>query len=633
MAMSADEPARQVVQADFESTDQGLRKTMKFSHLLLMSMAAIIGSGWLYGSLKAAAVAGPAAIISWIVGGILVLFIALTYAEISGMLPRSGAISRYPNLTHGPYFGWFMGWAYFLASVTVPAIEAEAVVGYINGHGGINGWMHTVNGQTVMTGQGFGVAIALMILFFILNYFGIRLLAEVNRWVTAWKLVIPALTAIFFFIADKGSNYHSFGGFVPTGASKIFFAVATSGVFFAYLGFRQALDFAGEAKNPQRDVPRATIMSIFIAMALYVLLQIGFIGLINWHSTGLKAGDWAGLTGSGWAGSPFVSGLQAAGIGWLASYANVLLVDSFISPSGTGWVYMGATTRNTYGTALHGFIPGIFRKLNSFGIPWMAAILALVVGCLFLYPAPSWYDMVNLITGMTALTYIMGGAMLPVLRKHAAGMHRPFRLPWAGFWAPVSFVAAMLVVFWGGYSGDVQLYGFAFLGLPVFVWYYAPRMGWFETALKARLAALMGVVFLAGWIVLMWAGGYALRITPPATNALGPIPYFIAQVADIAFFCVALWLLSGKQYRKAINACIWVFVMLYALLAVDYYSSFGSYTKTNPPIGFPYDTVIAIVIGVVCYYWAVSVGYNTEALQQITSKAEAAPAAAAAAGS
>jgi amino acid transporter len=629
MSTSPDRPA----EGGFEASDASLRKSMKFTHLLFMSLAAIIGSGWLYGSLDASSVAGPAAIFSWVVGAILVLFIALTYAEISGMLPRSGAIARYPNLTHGQFFGWFMGWAYFLASVTVPAIEAEAVVGYINGHAGITGWMHTVNGVTVMTWEGAGVAIGLMVVFFIVNYFGVRLLAEVNRWVTVWKLIIPTMTAIAFFFLAKGANYTSLGGgFTPTGPSKIFFALATSGVFFAYLGFRQALDFAGEARNPQKDVPRATIASVLIAMVIYVALQIGFIGVINWHAAGLKIGDWTGLTGSSWAGSPFADAASAAGVAWLGT---LLLIDSVVSPTGTGWVYMGATTRNVYGTSVHGFIPRVFQKMNSFGIPWVSAILAGIVGILFMYPAPSWYDMVSLITGMTALTYIMGGVMLPILRKHAPDMHRPFRLPMAQFWAPVSFLAAMLVVYWSGYgsstSGVVQLYAFAFLGLPVIIWYYAPRNNWFQTSAKKQLAAAAGVVFLAAWIYLMWAGGYVLRVTPPAANSLGFITYWIAQMAAVAFLVGAVWYLAGPKGRQAVRSSLWIFVMLYALMPVDYYGPYGPYKV--PPIGFGPDLAIVIPIGLICYYWALAVGYNTDELADITAKAKEPAAAAPSVGS
>ena len=169
MATSAGDPATQIVTADFEAADQGLHKSMKFSHLLMLSLGAIIGSGWLLGGLHAADTAGPASILSWAIGAVLVLFIALTYAEISGMLPRSGSISRYPTLTHGQYFGWFMGWAYFLSAVTVPAIEAEAVITYVGGQTDI-GLTHTVNGVDGVMQWPNGVlfAIGLMILFFIL---------------------------------------------------------------------------------------------------------------------------------------------------------------------------------------------------------------------------------------------------------------------------------------------------------------------------------------------------------------------------------------------------------------------------------------------------------------------------------
>ena len=623
MATSAGDPATQIVTADFEAADQGLHKSMKFSHLLMLSLGAIIGSGWLLGGLHAADTAGPASILSWAIGAVLVLFIALTYAEISGMLPRSGSISRYPNLTHGQYFGWFMGWAYFLSAVTVPAIEAEAVITYVGGQTDI-GLTHTVNGVDGVMQWPNGVlfAIGLMLLFFLLNFFGIKLLAEANRWVTVWKIIIPALTAIFLFSIMKSENFTSLpGGFVPFGPSKIFYALATSGVFFAYLGFRQALDYAGEARNPQRDVPRATILCIFIALVIYVALEIGFVGAVNWHVAGLNVGNWAGLSGSSWGGSPLYSALATAGIGWLGTYAWFLLVDAGISPSGTGLVYMGAGTRNIYGVSVHGFVPKVLQRMNSWGIPWVAAIVATVVGIFLMYPAPSWNSMVGLITGMTALTYIMGGVMLPILRRHAPNMHRPYRLPWAQFWSPVSFLSAMLVVYWGGYANNVQVYALAFIGLPIFVWYFAPRNNWFETNRAKQLMIAASLVFLGAWIYLMDAGGYLLRISPPAPNSLGFVEYWIAQSADVLFFCAALWLLSSAKGKRAVMGCMWVIVMLLALMPLDYYGPFGPYKVS--PIGFGPDLPIAIGIGLICYYWGVAAGYNTDALQEITKKAEA----------
>ena len=618
-------PGQPAAEGSFETADRNLRKTMGFSHLLFLSLAAIIGSGWLFASLKGAALAGPAVILAWVIGAILVIFVALTYAELSAMLPRSGSLSRYPNLTHGPFFGWFMGWAYFLASVTVPAIEAEAVVTYVGGQTDI-GLVHTVDGVPVMkwpNGVLFGLG--LMVLFFILNYFGIKLLAEVNRWVTVWKLVIPTITAIFLFTVVHGSNYHSYkGGFAPTGASSIFSAIATAGILFAYLGFRQALDFAGEARNPQRDVPQATILSVLIAMVVYVLLQVVFIGVINWKAAGIAPGDWPGLLSSSWASAPFVDATRAAGVGWLATYAWVLLVDAGVSPSGTGWVYMGAATRNVYGVSVHGFIPRAFQRPNRWGIPWASALVSAAIGMLFIYPAPSWYELVGIITGMTALTYIGGGIAVPLLRKHAPGLHRPFRLSWYWLWSTLSFLAAILIVYWGGYAVDIQLYAAVFLGLPIFVWYFARRNEWFPANASKQWAALAGVVFLGAWFYIQDRGGIVLRVVPSSTGVGAPgswgfVVYFVAMAADVLFLSVAIWALAGPKGRRAVLGAIWVFVMLFALLPVDYYGKFGPEAK--PAIGFPYETFIAIGIGLACYAWAIRAGYKTEALQDITDQA------------
>ncbi len=82
--------------ASYETTDLKLRKTMGLTQLTALSLGAIIGSGWLFAVLGADATAGPASLFSWVIGGVCVLFIAFSYMEISAMIPRTGALSRYP---------------------------------------------------------------------------------------------------------------------------------------------------------------------------------------------------------------------------------------------------------------------------------------------------------------------------------------------------------------------------------------------------------------------------------------------------------------------------------------------------------------------------------------------------------
>lgn len=311
----------------------GLKKELGLLDLTMASLGAIIGSGWLFGALYAANDAGPASIISWIIGGFAVLLIGLVYAELGSMLPESGAIVRYPHYTHGHLTGFIMGWAAWIAYASVPAIEAEGVMQYA-AHYAPGLWDGTAK-VPVLTGTGLLVAALLMVAFFVINYYGVRTFAKVNTVVTILKFVMPSLTIIvFLFSGLHWTNLSSHGGFAPSGSSGVLVALATSGVIFAYLGFRQAVDLSGEARNPQRDIPRALIYSIGIGIILYVLLEVVFIAAV-------PVADLA----KGWANvaltSPFAQVAASLNLGF---FVTLLYADAILSPAGTGNVYIASTT-------------------------------------------------------------------------------------------------------------------------------------------------------------------------------------------------------------------------------------------------------------------------------------------------
>jgi amino acid transporter len=619
--VAVNEEARVPGTAEFEATDNRLHKTMGFNQLLFLSVTAIIGSGWLFAALKSSVVAGPAAIVSWAVGGAFIIFIAFTFMEPSGMLPRSGAIVRYPALTHGAWTGWLLGWAYWLSAITVPAIEAEAVVTYVGGQYPSSGILTTSHGVPEMKWPaGILFGIGLMVIFFCLNFFGIRLLAEVNRWLTWWKIIIPSLTAIFLFTIAVKSNYASlsFGGakgFTPYGTPAIFGAISSTGILFSYLGFRQALDYGGEAKNPQRHIPLATVLSVCIGFVIYVAIQIGFTGAVNWHNAGVHPGDWAGLLASPWSASPLVSAFRAAGIGWLITWANILVVDAGISPSATGWVYLGTSARTNYGLSVNGSLPRELQRPNQWRVPWLSLVVALVIGCIFFIPTPSWYTLVGFISSATALTYIMGGVGTVLFRRFAPQLHRPYRLPYVWLMAPIGFSAAWMVVYWSGYSTLTQVEGALFIGLPIFVWYYARQNGWFETPVRSWLAQIMSLVYLGAWCYISLEGGWLLRIVPPATGSWSFPTYFGAQAGAVAFFCAALWLLSSKTGRLHASRGMWFVAITLGLLPVSYYGYFGP--EKVPALAFPWDTLIALGIGLIGFVLALLSGFYTDELKSI----------------
>ncbi|HEY6537926.1 MAG TPA: APC family permease [Candidatus Dormibacteraeota bacterium] len=602
---------------DAEAADRKLDRRMTVWQLFFLSMGGIIGSGWLFAALSAASVAGPAAIVSWIIGGVLVLFVALNYAEVAGMLPRTGAIVRYPHLTHGGYTGFILGWTYLLSAVSVPAIEAEAVVTYASSY--IHGIVNTKSELTWPSGILFGFG--LMIVFFVVNYVGIKFLSRFNSFITGWKFVIPILTFLLLFIFDLHTkNYSGYtGGFAPEGWAPVLGAVATTGIVFSFLGFRQALDFGGEARNPQRDVPIATIASVLAGLALYVLLQVAFIGAIKWGAFGIHAGDWTALKhGSAAADAPFYIALKSAGPALLGYFATVLLIDAFISPGGTGVVYMGTSARTMYGLSIVGYLPRVFQWiLARFRIPWIALIASLVVGCLFFLPLPSWYELVGIITGATVLTYIMGGIGVHVLRRTAPNLARPFRLPAAGIVGPIGFVGAMLIVYWSTFSELAIIYAAVFVALPVFVWFYAPNRGWIHPV----AGWVLGLVFAALWIIdQRWGQWILVANSSTVSHPAFPVFYF-TMILLVAGFTAALYYLCNAEGKKAVSSSWWLIYFLLAIYAISYYGAYGPAAEAGKPAGipFPADLLVVIMLGLLAYGWAILSGYETEDIQAIVA--------------
>ena len=239
-----------------------LRKALSFQDLTFLSVTGMVGSGWLFASLGAAAYAGPAAIISWIIGGAFFIIMGFAFAELGGLLPFTGSLVRINHFTHGSLSNYYLGWAYLIGVATTVPLEAEAVISYTNRYLPI---FSTQAG--VLTPLGIVAAAALILVFLIIQLIGVNVAGKTNTIITWWKFIVPTITAILLIsLAFHTDNFSHYGGFLPFGYEAIFIALVPSGIVFAYEGFRQALEYAGEARNPHRDVPRAIIVSIVLVI-------------------------------------------------------------------------------------------------------------------------------------------------------------------------------------------------------------------------------------------------------------------------------------------------------------------------------------------------------------------------------
>ncbi len=553
--------------ADFESTkdviansksqDKKLKKALNTWDLYFLSLGGIIGSGWLFSAAAAASTTGPASIISWIIGGVLVLFIALVYAELGGMIPRSGAISRYGHYSHGGVAGLFFGWTYFLSAVSVPAIEAEAVITYASSY--INGLSYTAPNPinpaasvALLTGLGIVLAGILIVAFYGLNYAGVRIMGKTNTGMTWWKLIIPSLTIVMLaFLVFHSSNFTSpaLGGFLPgNNSATIFEAVSTDGIVFSFLGFRQALDYGGEARTPQRSIPRATVFSVLTGIVVYILLQVVFIGAIN--PTKLAAsGGWLGLASSpssyasGVVAAPFAFLAKTSGIFALVVLTYILYADAYVSPAGTLNVYAGTSTRTLFGLAEIGYFPKTLSQVNKkTKVPTFSIILSLIIGLIFLAPFPSWYALVGLITGATAFTYIVGGSALMVFRREADELKRPFKLPYAKILAPIAFVGATLIVYWSGWPTIPYLAIGIFFGIVV----YLIILGSHKVENVFTKDNIKAGWWVPAYILVLTLLSYLGEADYGGTNTL-PYPYDFVVVIIVAIIFYLISIKSGYR--------------------------------------------------------------------------------------
>jgi amino acid transporter len=444
-----------------------LNRTVGFYGLMFVSLGSIIGSGWLLGALNAAEVAGPASIISWVLAAAMLTVLALTYAELGGAYPVAGGTGRFPYFSHGPLAGFTAGWVSWLQAVAIAPIEILAAITYVNSIKKVNEnfpMIHTAGSKAgLLNERGFVIATILMVLFTAMNLAGAKFMSESNSIVVIWKTAVPVLAVIVVAsLSFHVGNFHTGGGFAPFGVHGIL-AALPAGVVFALQGFEQCVQLAGEAKNPKRDLSRAIIAAMAIGATLYTLLQVAFIaGIAPEH----VAKDWHSPLGTDPAdyGAWYTLAL-AVGAGWLAT---VLIIDSVVSPAGTGIVYVGTTARLSYALGEEDELPGILSQVDKRGTPIWSILLAAVVGEAAFGPFPSWNKLVVVVTGATAIMYAFAPVSLAALHKADGDRERPYRMPYPKILLPVGFCSANLILYWGTYEVTWKLALALVLGLILF---------------------------------------------------------------------------------------------------------------------------------------------------------------------
>ncbi|MCK9366923.1 MAG: APC family permease [Metallibacterium scheffleri] len=512
--------------------------------LLFTGLGSIIGSGWLFGAWRAAGLAGPGAIWAWVLGAAIITSIALTYSELGAMFPESGGMVRYGHYSHGSLVGFIAAWANWIAIVSVIPIEAEASVQYMASWP--YAWaealfVHHPGGSGELTTPGLLIAAVLVGVFFLINFWSVKLFAHSNTAITWVKLVVPAATALALIASGfhrANFNVGVHGGPHAFDFAAILTAVATAGIVFSFNGFQSPVNLAGEARNPGRSVPFAVLGSIAIATVIYVLLQVAYLGAVP-HDLLMRAG-WHGIDFR----SPFAELALLLNLHWLAL---LLYADAFVSPSGTGITYTATTARMLVGMQRNGTLPAALGRVHArWGVPRPAMWLNLAVSYLFLFFFRGWGTLAAVISVATIISYLTGPVSAMTLRRTAPDLTRPLRIAALPLLAGVAFVMSTELLYWARWPLTGEIILLMVVALPVY-FYYQARNGWRDFGRQLRGAWWL-IAYLPTLALLSWLGSTQF-------GGKGYLPYgwdlLVVAVIGLVFY---VWGVRSGWRTPAIEA-------------------------------------------------------------------------------
>jgi amino acid transporter len=496
-----------------------LQRKVGLRGMTLVSLGSIIGSGWLFGALGAATLAGGGgSLLTWIIAALVLGLLALVHAELGSTYPVSGGTARFPFMAFGGIGGFTGGWMAWIQAVTIAPIEVEASLSHLEAKFPTGFHVYTATGTLTLAGVLWGLLF--MAFFTIVNTLGVKWLAETNSIAMIWKLLIPTTTIFaLLFTSFHSGNFTAGGGFAPFGAHGVL-AALSAGVIFAAEGFEQSIQIGGETRNPQRNIPRALLIAMGVGTVFYLLLDFAFVGSLN--PANLVHGWTQPIPGVAKLG-PYISLTTQAGLGWLAT---LLVIDAVVSPGGTGLVYLGTSSRLSYGLGRNGYFPKAISRINARGVPIVSIAVCFVIGMLTFLPFPDWFGLVGLITSATVIMYAMAPLALAGLRKKDPDRPRAYRLPAAWLLSPLAFVCANIVVYVSGYSTIFWLEMFIAVGFIIFGLYQVSRPASERTILDLR-SALWLVPWLVALLIISWLGRYdgnptkVFGVTLVATQRIG----------------------------------------------------------------------------------------------------------------
>lgn len=437
------------IQADFvEEEGHSLKRHLGWFQLIVIGIGAIIGAGIFVITGKAAAeYAGPAIVLSFLIAFAICIFAGLCYAELSALIPIAGGSYSYAYVALGELPAWIIGWAitgqYLFSASTVAAGWSGYLQSFLKDWGfSLPSWLNAAPIRyDISTGIYFNnslvdlPAVLLIFLVGLLISIGIKAAAHFNN-----VMVVIKLCTVFLFIllgishVDPANwtpfipeNQGHFGAFGWSGVAR-----AAGLVFFAYIGFDTVSTLALDAKNPQRDLPRGILGSLFFCTIAYILVSGILTGIVSY--TLLDVPD------------PIAVALDTMGPAffWVVSFVKIAILAGLAS---VVLVQMLGQSRIFLAIGKDGLLPPIFAKIDPKHRTPKAACFATTLAAMILsgfFPIELLGQLVSMMTLFIFSIVCLG---VWILRYTHREYHRPFKVPFVP-WIPLlgilSCIAQML---------------------------------------------------------------------------------------------------------------------------------------------------------------------------------------------
>ncbi|WP_312755912.1 amino acid permease [Rummeliibacillus suwonensis] len=344
-----------------------LQRGLESRHITLMSLGAAIGVGLFLGSAGAIQLAGPAILIAYLLGGIVIFIIMRALGELAVENPVAGSFSRYAKDYLGPLAGFITGWNYWFLWIVTCMAEITAIGIYMQlWFPGSPKWMWALAALVMMT---------------IVNLIAVKAFGEFEFWFAFIKvfaiiaMIVVGLGIILFGIGNDGiavgfRNLWSHGGFMPNGLKGILMSLPI--VMFAYLGVELIGITAGEAKNPKKVIPHAIDTVLWRILIFYVGALTVIMAIYPWNEINTN-------------NSPFVLMFDQVGLQYAAGIINFVVLTAALSSCNSG---IFSTGRMLFNLAEQGQAPAIFKKVGRGGVPTIAIIASafvLLIGVILNY--------------------------------------------------------------------------------------------------------------------------------------------------------------------------------------------------------------------------------------------------------